>query len=201
MFELRSKFHWSLFLRVQLTISQHWFRLWLGADQATSHYLNQWWLDYRRIYASLNLNELKCHFLINIEYYSSIAYIHRHIYDGLFFLLCKWISISIVQPIKYAHGFVVRCAVVVISSYVNIHVINWTIFFRGSKCSCCSIPVMFIHIFCFIYSLALHHDDVIKRKHFPRYWPFVRGIHRSGWIPRTKASDAELWCFIWSAPD
>ena len=21
-------------------------------------------------------------------------------------------------------------------------------------------------------------DDVIKRKHFPRYWPFVRGIHR-----------------------
>ena len=25
----------------------------------------------------------------------------------------------------------------------------------------------------------LHHDDVIKWKHFPRYWPFVRGIHRS----------------------
>ena len=23
------------------------------------------------------------------------------------------------------------------------------------------------------------HDDVIKLKHFPRYWPFVRGIHRS----------------------
>ena len=23
------------------------------------------------------------------------------------------------------------------------------------------------------------HDDVIKRKHLPRYWPFVRGIHRS----------------------
>ena len=22
------------------------------------------------------------------------------------------------------------------------------------------------------------HDDVIKWKHFPRYWPFVRGIHR-----------------------
>ena len=25
----------------------------------------------------------------------------------------------------------------------------------------------------------LTHDDVIKWKHFPRYWPFVRGIHRS----------------------
>ena len=25
----------------------------------------------------------------------------------------------------------------------------------------------------------LVHDDVIKWKHFPRYWSFVRGIHRS----------------------
>ena len=24
-----------------------------------------------------------------------------------------------------------------------------------------------------------HHDDVIKWKHFPRSWPFVRGIHRA----------------------
>ena len=23
------------------------------------------------------------------------------------------------------------------------------------------------------------HDDVMKWKHFPRYWPFVRGIHLS----------------------
>ena len=23
------------------------------------------------------------------------------------------------------------------------------------------------------------HDDVIRWKHFPRFWPFVRGIHRS----------------------
>ena len=54
----RLKFHWGLFLRVQLMTSQHWFRYWLGADQATSHCLNQWWLDYRRIYASLDLNQL-----------------------------------------------------------------------------------------------------------------------------------------------
>ena len=25
----------------------------------------------------------------------------------------------------------------------------------------------------------MEHDDVIKWKHFPRYWPFVRGSHRS----------------------
>ena len=37
------KFHWNLFLRVQLTIFHHWFREWLGADQATSHYLKLCW--------------------------------------------------------------------------------------------------------------------------------------------------------------
>ena len=56
--DIRLKFHWSLFLRFQLTIFQHWLRLWLGADQATSHYLNQRWLFYQRLYASLGLNEL-----------------------------------------------------------------------------------------------------------------------------------------------
>ena len=58
MFEFPLKFHWSLFPRVQLTIFQHWFRKWLGAVQATSHYLNPWWLVYRRIDASLGLNKL-----------------------------------------------------------------------------------------------------------------------------------------------
>ena len=48
-------------------------------------------------------------------------------------------------------------------------------------------------------SILVYHDDVIKWKHFPRNWPFVRRIHRSRWIPHTKASDAELWCFLWSA--
>ena len=31
---------------------------WLGAGQATSHCLNQWWLVYWRRFASLSLNEL-----------------------------------------------------------------------------------------------------------------------------------------------
>ena len=58
MYEFHFKFHWSLFLRLQLTIFTHWFRYWLGGVQATSHYLNQWWLAYWRIYASFGLNEL-----------------------------------------------------------------------------------------------------------------------------------------------
>ena len=58
LFEFQLTFHWNLFLRFQLTIFQHWFRWWLGAVQATSHYLKQWWQVYWRIYASLGLNEL-----------------------------------------------------------------------------------------------------------------------------------------------
>ena len=58
MSEFRLKFCWSLYLMVKSTIPQHWLRYWLGADQATSHHLNQWCLVYWRIYASLGLNEL-----------------------------------------------------------------------------------------------------------------------------------------------
>ena len=35
----------------------------------------------------------------------------------------------------------------------------------------------------------------------PHYWPFVRGITHHREIPLTKASDAELWYFLWSAPE
>ena len=59
MFEFWLHFHWSLFPRLRLITSQHWFRKWLGIVQATSHYLNQLWFVYQRIYVSLCLNELK----------------------------------------------------------------------------------------------------------------------------------------------
>ena len=45
-----------------------------------------------------------------------------------------------------------------------------------------SIPIKNYFIFFFqIWTLAWEHDDddVTKWKHFPRYWPFVRGIQRS----------------------
>ena len=45
------------------------------------------------------------------------------------------------------------------------------------------------------------HDDVIKWKHFPRYWPFVRGIHRSPVnSPHTKASDNPSDQSTWRTP-
>ena len=36
-------FHLNLFLRVQSTISQQWFRKGFGANQVTNPYMNQWW--------------------------------------------------------------------------------------------------------------------------------------------------------------
>ena len=74
----------------------------------------------------------------------------------------------------------------------------------------------------FLTPLAVHvqcyHDDVIKWKHFPHYWPFVRGIHRSpvnsphkgpwrgalmftlicarinGWVNNREAGDLRRYC-------
>ena len=68
--------------------------------------------------------------------------------------------------------------------YMNTHApwasIHWTYKIATSKVKiyhhdythseCCVAKPYFGH---------LYHDDVIKWKHFPRYWPFVRGIHRS----------------------
>ena len=39
---------------------------------------------------------------------------------------------------------------------------------------------------------AMAHDDVIKWKHFPRYWTFIRGIHWSLVNSPQKGSDSEL---------
>ena len=46
--------------------------------QATSHYRDQWWLDYRRIYASLGLNELSQVIENSYEIYKWVAEIWLH---------------------------------------------------------------------------------------------------------------------------
>ena len=50
----------------------------------------------------------------------------------------------------------------------------------------------------------LFHDDVIKWKYFPRYWPFVRGIHRSFDVffdirPNKRLSE-HWWCWWFETP-
>ena len=52
-----------------------------------------------------------------------------------------------------------------------------------------------------IHSTRDHHDDALKWKHFRVTGPLCGEFTGHRWIPFTKASDAELWCFLWSAPE
>ena len=45
------------------------------------------------------------------------------------------------------------------------------------------------------------HEDVIKWTPYLPYWPFVRETTCHWLIPLTKASDAELCCFVCSTPE
>ena len=44
------------------------------------------------------------------------------------------------------------------------------------------------------------YDEVIKWKHFPRYWPFVRGIRRSPVNSPHKGQWRGALMFLWSVP-
>ena len=44
------------------------------------------------------------------------------------------------------------------------------------------------------------HDDAIKWKHFPRYWPFVRGIHRSPVNSPHESQWRGALMFLWFMP-
>ena len=95
MYEFRLKCHWSLFLWVQLTISQHWFRQWLGAGLATSLCLNQCRFVYWCIYASLGLNELsvkKCRLIHLGSHKSAIYHVYQRTCTNLLLDLFKVIS-------------------------------------------------------------------------------------------------------------
>ena len=88
---------------------------------------------------------------------------------------------------------------VVCDKHVRLFQNNWNpldgIWMQGYVSLCCYGDINFSESM-----LMTHHDDVMKWKHFPRYWPFVQGIHRSPVNSRTKDSDAELWCFLLSSP-
>ena len=65
---------------------------------------------------------------------------------------------------------------------------------------------------------SIHNDAVMRRRTGPSLVYIIMMTSSNGnifrvtghlcgeftgprWIPRTKASDAELWCFLWSAPE
>ena len=61
----------------------------------------------------------------------------------------------------------------------NIHIAHslWSEFTRNISISAAEgLRAKLLTCYC---QQKFRHDDVIKWKHFPRYWAFVRGIHRS----------------------
>ena len=91
---------------LQLTILQHWFRWWFGARLVTKHYLNQWWLVYLRIYASLGLSELT---LVVIYKYRDNYVCEPYTYGATTWevdslvpgsCVCKWVNFEFTIPPK-----------------------------------------------------------------------------------------------------
>ena len=77
---------------------RHWFRYWLGVDQARSNYPNQWCIDFRHIYVLQDLNELRQKFKIHIV--SNWIYnINTHV-KWIYFLSKKYIPL---QSVKICH--------------------------------------------------------------------------------------------------
>ena len=58
---------------------------------------------------------------------------------------------------------------------------------------------IFLGIYCM--GVICFHDDVIKWKHFPRYWPFVQGIHRSPVNSPYKGQWGGALMFPWFPPE
>ena len=51
------------------------------------------------------------------------------------------------------------------------------------------------------YGIYFQHDDVIKWKHFPRYWPFGRRSHRSPVNSPHKGQWRGALMLLWSSPE
>ena len=70
-----------------------------------------------------------------------------------------------------------------------------------ARVSGCCYPWEMSSSVCVSYGVSFaQHDDVINGNIFRVTGHLCGEFTGHRWIPRTKASDAELWCFLWSAP-
>ena len=83
------------------------------------------------------------------------------------------LSENMIYPRKYKYNSDLLCFVAyyILSAFcsrINLHAfLQVASLVPGCDCPCVSEVTL------------KYHDDVIKWKHFSRFWPFVRGIHRS----------------------
>ena len=79
-------------------------------------------------------------------------------------------------------------------SYISFALTHWLATAHWRVCwwtkPSCYAAMLCIQHQAITWSNFYHHDDVIKWKHFPRYWPFVLGIH---WSPVNSPHNGQ-WC-------
>ena len=131
---------------------------------APSHHLNQSWLIITRS-SGIHLGTILLE--IDINHYDVLKSCTNYCQNTQRANELTWSGCKARQYIqKSAHSFIVLCLIVVIIICFDCIILCIYPYTAGSltlwqlyDCNC--------------------HDDVIKWKHFPRYWPFVWGIHQS----------------------
>ena len=127
-----------------------------------------WHVPFQRIYWSVIYQ-----FCIQWEWIQSFdfCYVAIQCHNASYYIAYKWWSIMVIRLNKQRDT--IRW--ITISRYAFYHIIMQKFIALPSM----SIPQT-VQIHCSMRGSGKRegHDDVIKWKHFPRYWPFVRVIHR-----------------------
>ena len=165
-----------------------WYWL-LTIRQATGHNLNPSWpssvnqwptADHVRYYQfySLHINNVNVWYILNAVFMDSVI---SYKYNTLVLTRCGLVTIYI-----YIYIYMASCAM---SMLLNDR--KWRYFVHARF----NAQIFFSHVgapdqnpddgkYAIYHSHSIvffikYHDDVVKWKHFPRYWSFMRGIHRS----------------------
>ena len=94
--------------------------------------------------------------------------------------------------LKYVWTFRVSCTLLLVVGHISLT--DYRCIIQILENTCDSADVAYATVF----TKFQLYDDVIKWKHFPRYWPFVRGIHRSPVNSPHKGQWRGALMFLWS---
>ena len=184
---------------VQLTKSQHWFRQWLGAEQATSHYMNQCHSRSRRIYAALGGDEIteaewRVYLSVNQTVIGSdngLSPVRRQANTLTILLLIGPLGTSLSEIVIAIEASSLT------DMYLKMSFASWWPFWLR----------LYVLTHCGLVMIYGFREPGISMMTSSNRNIFRVTGHLCGeftgpqWIHRTKASDAELWCFLWSASD
>ena len=107
-----------------------------------------------------------------VKYYIQHTRADAHVFICVCVYICMFMCIHLCMRYlyfykRYWHAHVYVCVGDCICQFI-------CRFNSSSASSLQHFTLFIVPLFCYV----LWHDDVIKWKYFPRYWPFVQGIHR-----------------------